>query len=205
MYCYVFGALEIESFDYKINDTDLVIAADNGIKNTNKFNIKPHFVIGDFDSLGFVPEGNNIIVHPVEKDDTDTMLAVKKGFEKGYNNFKIFGCIGGRLDHTIANIQTASYIAQNGGTCTFVGDKECFTVIKNSSISFNESHKGDISVFALENSTGVNIKGLHYEIENGQLTPDFPLGASNKFTNNPSEITVKSGTLLIIWQKQNLI
>lgn len=203
MYCYIFGALEMESFVYKINETDLVIAADSGIKSTQKFNIEPQIVIGDFDSLGYIPESSNTIVHPVEKDDTDTMLAVKKGFENGYNNFRIFGCIGGRLDHTLANIQTAAYIAKNGGKCTFVGDKECFTVIKNKSISFNEAYKGDISVFALENSTGVNIKGLYYEMENGKLTPDFPLGTSNKFSGKASKISVKSGTLLIIWKKQN--
>ena len=114
MYCYIFGALEMKAFDYKINESDLVIAADCGIKNAEKFKINPHIIIGDFDSLGYVPEADNTIIHPIEKDDTDTLLAVKKGFEMGYTSFRIFGCVGGRLDHTLANIQTADYIAENG-------------------------------------------------------------------------------------------
>ncbi len=202
MYCYIFGAMPIKSFDFNISETDLVIAADSGIKNTEKFNITPNLVIGDFDSLGYKPEGDNIITHPIEKDDTDTLLAVKYAFKKGYKSFRIFGCIGGRLDHTFANIQTASYIAENGGNAVFYGDNENFTVIKNSKIEFEEHHTGNLSVFALEECTNVNIKGLYYEMENGQLTPIFPLGVSNKFISKKAEISVENGTLLIIWENQ---
>ena len=113
MYCYIFGAIPIDSFNLKINENDIVIAADAGIINVRKFNIKPDYIIGDFDSLGYTPTDSNTIIHPIEKDDTDTMLAVKLGFKKGYKDFRIFGGIGGRLDHTFANIQTASYIAEN--------------------------------------------------------------------------------------------
>ena len=150
MYCYIFGAIPIDTFNFKINKNDIVIAADAGIKNTHKFNIKPDFIIGDFDSLGYTPTDSNTIIHPIEKDDTDTMLAVKFGFEKGYNNFRIFGGIGGRLDHTFANIQTASYIAENNGNAVFYGKNECFTVIKNNEIKFLKESKGNISIFALE-------------------------------------------------------
>ncbi len=202
MYCYIFGAMPVDSFNFKVTENDIVIAADAGIFNAQKFNIKPDYVIGDFDSLGYTPTDNNTIIYPVEKDDTDTMLAVKLGFKKGYKNFRIFGGIGGRLDHTYANIQTASYIVENGGEAVFYAAKENFTVIKNSYIKFNKAHQGNISIFALEESKNVTIKGTYYELENGCLSTKFPLGTSNKFNNRDVTISVEQGKLLIIWEKQ---
>ena len=194
--------MPVNSFDFKINENDIVIAADSGIINAKKFNIEPDYIIGDFDSLGYTPTNSNTIIHPVEKDDTDTMLAVKLGLEKGYKNFRILGGIGGRLDHTVANIQTASYVAENGGNAIFYGDNENLSVIKNSQITFDKKNKGNISIFALENSQNVNIKGTYYELENGYLTSDFPLATSNKFNNQETVISVDNGKLLVIWERQ---
>ena len=202
MYCYIFGAMPIDSFNLKINENDIVIAADAGIINVRKFNIEPDYIIGDFDSLGYTPTDSNTIIHPIEKDDTDTMLAVKLGFKKGYKDFRIFGGIGGRLDHTFANIQTASYIAENDGNAVFYGNNENFTVIKNNGIKFPKENKGNISIFALEDCKNITIKGTYYELEDGNLSTNFPLGASNKFNGNEATISVEQGKLLIIWEKQ---
>ncbi len=194
--------MPIDTFDFQINENDIVIAADLGIINAQKFNIEPDYIIGDFDSLGYTPTNCNTIIHPVEKDDTDTMLAVKLGFKKGYENFRVFGGIGGRLDHTFANIQTASYIAENDGSAVFFGNKESFSVIKNTKITFSKEYKGNISIFALEDCKNVNINGLYYELEDGSLSTNFPLGMSNKFNNQKSTISVEKGKLLIIWETQ---
>lgn len=202
MYCYIFGALPIDSFNFTINKDDIVIAADSGIINAQKFNIKPDYIIGDFDSLGYTPTHSNTIIYPIEKDDTDTMLAVKLGLEKCYRNFRIFGCIGGRLDHTYANIQTASFVAENGGNAIFYGNNENITVIKNGVKTFDKENKGNISIFALEECKNVNIKGTYYELNNGCLSIDFPLGTSNKFNNKKATISVENGKLLIIWERQ---
>ena len=203
MYCYIFGAMPIDTFDFKISKDDIVIAADAGILNTEKFNITPDFIIGDFDSLGYTPTDSNTIVHPVKKDDTDTMLAVKLGLSKGYKDFRILGGIGGRLDHTYANIQTASYIAENGGTAEIYGNNENLTVVKNGEKAFEKTSKENISIFALDECKNVNIKGTYYELENGSLSPNFPLGVSNKFNNKPVKISVEKGKLLIIWERQD--
>lgn len=203
MYCYIFGALPVTDFNFEIKSDDIVIAADSGVLNTQKFNSTADYIIGDFDSLGYTPSEGNTIIHPIEKDDTDSMLAIKLGFEKGYNSFRIFGGLGGRLDHTYANIQAAAYVAENGGNAVFYGDKENLTVIKNSSIRFNKGNKGNLSVFALENCENVNINGAYYELTNGSLTIDFPLGTSNKFDNKDVTISVDKGKLLIIWERQD--
>ena len=206
MYCYIFGALPVNEFNFKINDNDIVIAADAGLKNIEKFNISPDYIIGDFDSLGYKPDLDNTIVHPIEKDDTDTLLAIKKAFDLGYKNFRVFGCTGGRLDHTLANVQAASFITNNCGKAIFYGDSENFTVIKNDIYYFDESNAGNISIFALTSCNNVCIKGLYYELDNVKLTPDFPLGVSNKFINKKAEISVENGKLLIIWDnnEQNI-
>lgn len=202
MFCYIFGALPVEEFNFEILKEDLVIAADAGIKNAQHFGIIPDYIIGDFDSLGYTPTDKNTIIHPIEKDDTDTMLAVKSGLEKGYSNFRIFGGIGGRLDHSFANIQTACYIAENNGNAVFYGNNENFTVIKNNQITFHKESKGNLSIFALEECEDVNIKGAFYELENGRLSVNFPLGTSNKFNNKEVTISVGNGKLLIIWERQ---
>ncbi len=204
MYCYIFGAMPVDDFPFNPTENDLVIAADAGINNTKKFNITPDYIVGDFDSLGYIPTSNNTIVYPVEKDDTDTILAVKLALEKGCKSFRIFGCIGGRLDHTFANIQTCDFIRENGGNAVFFGNDENFCILKNNKITFSERSSGNISVFALENSSGVTIKNLYYEMNKGELTPDYPLATSNKFISAKSTISVENGKLLVIWEKNNI-
>lgn len=202
--CYIFGALDIATDKslFLKNDKDIIIAADKGLNTLEKLGIIPDLIIGDFDSLGFIPSGNNIIKHPVIKDDTDTMLSVKTALNMGYKYFEVYGCIGGRLDHTLANIQTASFVAENNGVAVFYDDKNntALTVIKDNSITFSNECKGKISAFSLsDKSTGVTEKGLFYELENDTLTNSFPLGVSNEFIGKDAVISVKKGELCIIW------
>ncbi len=205
--CIIFGALKIntEAFDININENDIVIAADKGLETLKELNIKPDYIIGDFDSLGYIPDGNNIIKHPKIKDDTDTMLCIKTALNMGYKFFEIYGCIGGRLDHTIANIQSASFIAENNGVAVFFDTESetALTVIKNNSIDFSSDCKGNISVFSVcDKSVGVNEKGLLYELSDAVLTYDFPLGVSNEFIGKSSSISVEKGKICIIWDNK---
>ncbi len=197
--CYIVGAMASD-FPVISRETDFIIAADAGYKALKKVDIKPNLVVGDFDSLGQVPEGENIVRHPVMKDDTDMMLAVKLGLERGYDCFHIYGGMGGRTDHTIANIQTLSYIANRGAAAFLFGDGEVMTVIKNSALSFREGSEGTVSAFAVGGSArGVYESGLLYSLENAELTPDFPLGVSNEFTGKAARIKVEDGMLLVVW------
>ena len=107
---------------------DYIIAADAGIRNAAALGVKPHLVMGDMDSLekSEVPEG--AVLFPVRKDDTDLMLAVKKGIELGYQTFLIYGALGGRLDHTFASIQTLSYLLDHGCTGVLATIPMCLLV-----------------------------------------------------------------------------
>ncbi len=199
--CIVGGVMERE---YLFPAGSFIIAADLGYLHLTESGIRPHLVIGDFDSLGYTPDNTENISHPVEKDDTDTMLAIKEGFTRGYKTFLLYGCLGGdRIEHSIANLQALSYIASLGGIGFLVNDNTVITAIQNSKLMFDTSETGDISVFCLgADAEGVNIKGLHYELTNATLTSSFPLGVSNHFVGKISYVGVKKGTLHIIWHKK---
>ncbi len=203
--CYIFAACKENSEEILIfpSKRDIIIAADGGYDILTEKGIIPDVVIGDFDSI----EGNltheNIIKHPVEKDDTDTFLACKLGFEKNFNNFVILGGVGGRIDHTIANIQALLWAAKRGGRAFLIGNDVVMTVIFNQNIAFSADFKGKISVFAQEKSANaVSIKGLKYNAEKITLAPEFPLGVSNEFIGERAEISVENGALLIVWEQK---
>ncbi len=193
--CCVFAAGEYKEKPI-IPEGAFIIAADGGEKMLLSMGIKSDLTLGDFDSLKTNPQGKEIIRYPVKKDDTDTHLAIKEGLLRGYKIFYIFGACGGRLDHTIANMQSLSYLAENGARGFLINGNEMITAIKNS--SFKIEKECDFSVFALSGiAEGVSIKGALYEAENITLTPSIPLGVSNS-TSSGAEISVKNGTLHIL-------
>ncbi len=182
-----------------IREDDFLLAADGGLVHLNRLGLTPNGILGDFDSLGYIPEGAQVF--PVEKDDTDAMLAVRLGLEKGFREFVIYGGLGGqRLDHTVANFQTLQFLADQGARGRLLGSRETVTVIKNSCLTLPARVDGTVSVFCLgPDATGVTIRGLQYQLENGTLTAGFPLGCSNHFVGKTGEISVKNGSLLLIW------
>ena len=163
--CYIISAGETGKIEIKKNDGDYIICADAGYKKALENSIVPDLVVGDFDSLGEIPRFDNIELHPAVKDETDTFLALTCGIERGYKSFAIFGALGGRLDHTFANIQLLKYLAERNIECTLHSPRETVTVLKNSSLEFSENEKGTVSVFSLSDSSeGVTEKGLKYDL-----------------------------------------
>lgn len=200
--CYVVGAGECNSLPIKKENGDLIIAVDGGVRYLQNYNIVPDVIIGDFDSLGLVPEGGNVIRLNVDKDVTDMHAAIDVGIDKGYADFEIYGATGGRLDHTFANIQLAASLAQKGKKHLIHGSGCCVVAVNNSEIGFDAANSGYISVFAYSDvCEGVTIKGLKYELDGARLTNTFALGVSNEFIGKESKISVEKGTLVIIYTK----
>ena len=201
--CLIFCAAEFDALAAPIGPGDYLLAADGGLAHLQKLGLSPNGIIGDFDSLGYTPAGAEVF--PVEKDDTDAMLAVRKGLELGFRDFIIYGGLDGpRLDHTIANFQTLQFLADHGAAGYLVGRDYIITVIRGGSISFAEDATGIFSLFCLgPDAHGVTIEGLHYPLENGTLTSGFPLGVSNHFVGKPAKITVRDGSLLALWDRKN--
>ena len=201
--CIIFCAGGFDALVESIEKNDLVIAADGGVKHTEALGITPHIVLGDFDSLGYTPTGAEI--HPVEKDDTDAMLAIKKGLALGCTDFVLYGSLDGpRLEHTVANFQALQYLADRGAKGTLVGLHQIVTLIKDDELRFPAHFEGYLSVFCHgADATGVTVRNLHYNVENTALTAGFPLGVSNRFVGKEAAVSAQQGSLLLIWERRN--
>lgn len=216
--CYIVAAGERQKIDFVPGSSDLVIAADAGIKYLAEAGIKADIALGDFDSLGQIPDRRDyseLKKLNVMKDNTDTQAAIETGLARGYRNFYIYCATGGkRIDHTVANLQSLIFLAQQGARGYIFDRENAVTVIKNTRMDFNSmagKYAGEgagegeyFSVFAVGGpAKGVNIKGFMYELENAELTPEYPLGVSNEFTGKPGFVSVEGGMLMIIFPQKS--
>ena len=195
--CYIVCALP-QNHTLSPAPGDLVIAADGGYAHLH--GIHADLVVGDFDSLGFIPAGEFVVRHPAEKDDTDTMLAARIGLSRGYRAFVLLGGVGGRLDHTLANIQTLAFLRENGARAALRGEEETITFLQDESLRFRAGLSGIVSVFSYgATALGVYERGLAYALTNATLTDTNPLGVSNAFTGEAAELSVRSGRLVVLY------
>lgn len=201
--CHIVGAVPF-SGDVQRSDGDMVIAADGGYETLKKAGIRPELCIGDFDSLGYVPDMPETVLLPVDKDDTDLIAAVREGQKRGYKYFKLYGVLGGaRFSHSIAAVQTLYFIAEQGARGEIDGDGCRIFVISDETITFSENAKGHISVFALSDTAVITLRGLRFPISEYPLKNSFPLGVSNSFTGNSAEITISSGTAIVVIERRD--
>ncbi len=201
--CIIFCAGGLEQPVESIPANALLIAADGGLLHTQRLGLTPDIILGDFDSLGYIPAQGQVF--PVEKDDTDALLAIKKGLSLGCKEFLIYGGLDGvRLDHTVANLQALQFLADHDAVGTLIGNHQIVTLLQSDSLTFPEKFEGTLSVFAMgKPAEGVTLHNLQYLMENGSLSPDFPLGVSNHFTGKAATVSVQKGSLLLIWQREN--
>ena len=201
--CVIFCAGGFEKLARPIDSTDYILAADGGLVHLQRLGLRPNGIIGDFDSLGYIPRDAQVF--PVEKDDTDSMLAVRKGLALGYRRFELYGALdGARLDHTLANLQTLCFLAEHGAKGYLIGLRYMAAVIKNTGVTFPPEAKGILSLFCLgQDAAGVSLAGLKYPLTGGTLSSSFPLGVSNHFTGQASSVRVESGTLIALYDVEN--
>ncbi|HKL74416.1 MAG TPA: thiamine diphosphokinase [Clostridia bacterium] len=195
--CYIVCYGEKFNMPEFIENNGLVIAVDGGYKYLIENGIKPNLVVGDFDSLNYVPENENIIKLPAIKDETDTFYAIKSGISEGCNEFHIYCGTGGRFEHTFANIQCLCYLAKNNYKAILYDKDTIMTAIHNCELNVANG-TGYLSVFSLsDKSIGVSIENMKYLLNDYTMTNSFPIGVNNEFIGKPSKIKVTSGTLLI--------
>lgn len=198
--CVIFCAGEFDSLIRPIKAEDLVIAADGGLRHTEKLGVTPDIILGDFDSLGYVPQGAQVF--PAEKDDTDCMLAVRRGLKEGCREFLIYGGLEGpRISHTVANFQTLQFLQEQGAVGILAGKRELVSLFSSGTAVFSPQAEGYLSLFSMNGPARVTLEGLYYPLQDGVLTPAFPLGASNRFIGASARITVHEGSILAIWDR----
>ena len=183
---------------------------DGGLEAAKELDIIPDVIVGDFDTvhpeiLAYYRKMEHIVweVHQPEKDDTDTMLAVKQALSFGAEEIQIYGGLGGRFDHAIANVQTWRYLAEHvagGARC----DAQNWMTVQTAG-TVRQYPRRDGWYFSLlslsDTCTGVTITGAKYCLQNGTLHANFPLGISNEIVAERAEISLQTGMLLVLYTK----
>ena len=201
--CFIFAAGTFYGLREKPVPGDLVIAADAGYRTCQTAGVVPDMILGDFDSMEAPAEGGQICRLPVEKDDTDTLAAVKLGLKRGCTTFYLYGGTGGkRLDHTLANLQTLLYLRRRGARGYLYDDEFVWTALENETLTVEKTVEwGLLSVFCLgDRAEGVYESGVQYPLAGAVLTAEFPLGVSNHILELQAHIRVDRGTLAVGWQ-----
>ncbi len=189
--------------DIVIPEDALLICADSGYRHAKRLGLHPDILLGDFDSFTDpLPEDCEILRFPVEKDETDTMLAVYCGRDRGCWDFRIYGALGGgRLEHTIANIQMLHHMALAGLQGSLLDGDTLVTVQLPGTCRYPD-RGGYFSLFSLTDACGgLTVSGTKYPLENAILKNSFPLGVSNQILAQEAVVTLGSGVLLVIQGK----
>ncbi len=188
-----------------IYGADLIICADSAYVEARRHGIAADVIIGDFDHDGLpAAEGGNVITVPSEKDDTDTMLCIKYAIDAGTDEIIIAGGIGGRLDHTVANLQSLAYAQSHGVKASITDGQNTAYMISKAAMIPYKPHSY-LSLFAYGGAAGgVSVSGVRYPLDNAELTADFPLGVSNEIVDDFAKIEVKSGRLLIVQSQKDI-
>lgn len=202
--CWIFGGADFRG-KLALPDNAFIIAADSGYNTVKRMGITPNVILGDFDSLGGKPDCPDcceIITAAAEKDDTDTMLAVKTALDRGFTDISIVGGLGGRLDHTFANIQTLAYILRNGGFGRLIGENDIVELLNKGEYSCARREGMYISLFAYGEAATLTSRGTKYDLTEHRLDNTFPLGVSNEIIGENCVISVHKGQLLVIFSKK---
>lgn len=210
-----------EAFDFCAEDAPLVVAVDGGLPRLLAQDITPDIVLGDFDSLDrkFHPlleefgtaHPDSLMRLPCEKDDTDTVYACRICLERGCSELLFYGALGGRLDHTFANIQTLTWLKKQGADGYLIGKTTLACVLSAETIYLPPDYEGTFSLFALdERLTGVTLRGMKYPLTEANLTNTFPIGVSNEVDGGTVRgtvdgracVTVRGGHALMILERE---
>ncbi len=203
--CLITGGCEIINTKWLQNISkqyDYIIAADSGYKTLKKSGINIDIAIGDFDSLGYIPDDVKVLKLEVEKDDTDIMSSVRYALSNGAKEIAIIGGIGGRLDHTVANIQTLGFIADNKAIGVLIDENNEVRGLLPGEYEFGKRNGYSLSTFSLTDKvTGLCESGVKYSLDNAVLTNKFPFGVSNEIIDESAVISFEEGILLVCFSK----
>lgn len=186
-----------QEIDWK---NSFVICADGGLDLAIQKNITPDLIIGDFDSIqSELPESIETIRLQIEKDDTDMMAAIRVGLKRGFRDFVLLGAIGGRFDHSFANVCALQYLAAQGCKAMMAGEDCRVFLLNGGRLMLSKLKDKTVSVFPFGTaSCTVTYEGLKYPLTEARLSSDCPLGVSNLILTDDARITVHDGNALII-------
>ena len=200
--CVIVGGADINNYEYineKISKDDFVIFCDSGLKHLSKLEATESLIVGDFDSHENPKMNVETIVLPCEKDDTDTVFAVKEALKRGFDEFVLIGVIGARLDHTLGNVSILLYLDSISKKGIIIDDYSEMEIVSTKCAYIDDAY----AFFSLLNITGVakgvTIKNAKYPLDNAQIECEYQYGISNEVIKGKrAEVTVSDGKLLLI-------
>ena len=196
------GTIHPDNIHIKPDKNDLIIAADSGLNHAKTLGLTPAVVVGDYDSLGRVPEPGpdvEVITVPAEKDETDTQLAIRLALSRGADDIHIIGGLGGRLDHTLSNLAILEALAQKKVRCVIEDGQNRVRLLQSDSTILPRSGYTYVSLLSLDPIVkGVEIEGVKYPLKNAKLTRTFQYAVSNEITGNCCFIAVRKGSILVV-------
>lgn len=205
--CVIIGGTDIGNYEdirKLLRKDDFNIFCDCGMRHAEKLLIEPHLIVGDFDSSENPKLDVETIVLPREKDDTDTVFAVKEAVKRGFDDFLLIGVIGGRLDHTLGNVSILLYIDSLGMSGKIVDDFSEMEIVSDKRAVIDDSFE----FFSLLNisgkAKGVTIKNAKFPLEDAEITCEYQYGVSNEvLPGKVAEVTVRDGKVLLIKIRKN--
>lgn len=200
--CVIVGGADISNYDRIngiISSEDYIIFCDSGLKHMDKIAVNPSLIVGDFDSHENPQLDIETIVLPCEKDDTDTVFAVKEAIKRGYTDFLLIGVIGARLDHTLGNVYILEYLDELGLKGKIIDDYSEMALVSREPAYIEDT----FAFFSLINITGVakgiTIENAKYLLNDAEITCGYQYGVSNEvISGKTAKVSVKEGKLLLI-------
>ena len=199
MACYIFGAGGFYGLPQRPAAGDTVIAADGGWRWCRSAGLTPDLLLGDFDSLGYIPKGLRVAQFSSHKDKSDMELALDRARSMRYDEVYVYGGLGRRLDHTLANLQLFALFSEKGLFVTAVDEDTSVVFITGpDTFEMPAVEAGTVSVFSMnDRAEGVFERGLAYELDDAVLTNRTSLGLSNELIGEAVMIGVEKGTIAI--------
>ena len=200
--CVIVGGADISNYSFilqTLRTDDYVIFCDSGLKHLKQLQVQPSLIVGDFDSHENPHLDVETIVLPCEKDDTDTVYAVKEAVKRGFDDFLLIGVVGARLDHTLGNVSILLYLDSLGKHGCIIDDYSEMEIVSEKPVSVCDRY----AFFSLLNITGcakgITITGAKYPLNGGEITCEYQYGISNEvLPGETAVVSVKCGKLLLI-------
>ena len=200
--CVIVGGADINNYEYirgRFQHDDFVVFCDSGLKHLKALQVNPSLIVGDFDSHDNPNLDVETIVLPCEKDDTDTVFAVKEALKRGFDDFLLIGVIGARLDHTLGNVSILLYLDSLGKKGKIIDDYSEMEIVSSEPTCIDDS----FSYFSLLNisgtAKGITIENAKYPLDNAEITCEYQYGTSNEvLPGKIAKVSVSEGKLLLI-------
>ena len=200
--CVIVGGAGINNYDYirgRLCADDYIDFCDSGLRHLEPLQVKLSLIVGDFDSHDNPHLDVETIVLPCEKDDTDTVFAVKEAIKRGFDYFLLIGVVGARLDHTLGNVSILLYLDSIGKKGIIIDDYSEMEIVSNEPAYIEDSD----AFFSLLNvsgtAKGITIENAKYLLNNAEITCEYQYGVSNEvLPGKTAKVSILEGKLLLI-------